>query len=105
MHISFTPDSAVFDVLEKDGTERRIVAGMDGSRRENTVSGIAGRALASAKWASDSRLEAELRLIETASGIVMSFDFREDGTLTVESGSGQAFLRGRKDRAVFVKEA
>ena len=105
MDISFTPDSAVFDVLEKDGTERRIVAGMDGSRRENTVSGIAGRALASAKWASDSRLEAELRLIETASGIVMSFDFGEDGTLTVESGSGQAFLRGRKDRAVFVKQA
>ena len=105
MKISFEPDSVVFDVLEKSGAERRIVAGMDGSRRENEVPGIASRALVSAKWTSDVRLAVDMRLVETAGSVFVEMEFAPDGTLRTGSGSGIAFVSGRRDRAVFEKEA
>jgi hypothetical protein len=46
-----------------------------------------------------------MRLIETAGSVFVEMDFAPDGTLSTGSGSGIAFVSGRRDRAVFEKES
>ena len=85
-------------------TAKILEAAMDGSRKENQVYGLAGRALVSAEWAAENDLEVKIRLVETCYEVEIIFHFA-DGSLRTESGSSRSFMPDRKDKAVFVRQA
>ena len=100
LKLSFTLNSAVFTIKEKSAAVRILEAYMDGSRKENTTAGLASRALASAEWLTDDMLRVTLRMVETCNEVILDFTFSE-GKMLTESGSNHAFLRDRRDKAVF----
>ena len=102
--ISFGLNSVSFVGVDEGGTEHILEAAMDGSRKETCLTGIAGRALASAEWLKDDLLEVRIRLVETC--YEMEFDFTFDGgSLSTESGCNHSFTPDRKERASFEREA
>lgn len=69
---------------------------MDGSRKENTVAGLASIALTSAEWTSDNVLHVALRMVETCNE--QYFDFTFDGDdLKCEIYSNHVFTLSRKE--------
>ena len=102
--IAFPENRAVFTAIDKGGQEKILEAAMDGSRKENVVYGLAGRALVSAEWAAENDLEVKIRLVETCYEVQIDFHFA-DGNLLTESGSSRSFMPDRKDRAVFIRQA
>jgi hypothetical protein len=102
--IAFPENRAVFTAMDKGGQEKILEAVMDGSRKENEVYGLAGRALVSAEWAAENDLEVKIRLVETCYEVQIMFHF-SDGSLRTESGSSRSFMPDRKDTAVFVRQA
>ena len=102
--ISFDPHGVTFYTHRnpEDG-EKIIVAAMDGSRKENTVDGLASIALASAEWVSDNMLKLTLRMVETCNE--QYFDFTFDGDdLKIEVYSNHVFGPMRKN-VVTLKKA
>ncbi len=102
--ISFDPHGVTFDTVRnpEDG-EKKIVAAMDGSRKENTVDGLASIALASAEWVSDNVLKLTLRMVETCNEQYFDFTFEGD-ELKIEVYSNHVFGPMRKD-VVTLKKA
>ena len=87
-------------VRDPENGEKVIVAAMDGSRKENLVPGLAGRALASACWLSDNLLRLTLRMVETCNEQYYDFTFTEDQVL-IESYSNHTFSQGQKKKALY----
>ena len=74
LEIHFTPSAVCFELK---GPERQshFIASMDGSRKENIVSGFADMALASAAWEEDNILLVTVRYIETCNSQFYRFVF------------------------------
>ena len=98
--ISFEQDSLIINGTSADGKTYFLKAAMDGSRKENLVPGLAGRALASACWLSDSLLRLTLRMVETCNEQYYDFNFTEDQVL-IESYSNHTFSQGQKKKALY----
>ena len=95
-------NQVLFTAVDKGGRERKLIAAMDGSQKENEVYGLAGRALVSAEWMAENVLEVKVRLVETCYEVQMKFTF-EGERISTEKGSSRSFMPDRKDLAVFVK--
>lgn len=81
LRFHFAPDQVEMHCLV-DGTERKLTAAMDGSRRYNCIPGKIGEALLSASWKGEDTLELRIRWIETCSEDAYDFHF-EEGTLKI----------------------
>ncbi len=94
--ICFDSHGVELTTVDAQGTEKKLFAAMDGSRKENTVDGIASIALASAEWVEDKLLRLTLRMVETCNEQI--FDLIFDGEcLTVEGYSNHVFSLSHKE--------
>ena len=81
LRFHFAPDQVDMHCLV-DGTERKLTAAMDGSRRYNRIPGKISEALLSAFWKDEDTMELRIRWIETCSEDAYDFHF-EEGTLKI----------------------
>ena len=102
MKISFDAHGVRFETVDKLGEEKVLIAAMDGSRKENTVAGLASIALASAEWVEDDVLRVTLRMVETCNEQYFDFKFAGED-LSCEIYSNHTFTMGRKNIVAFRK--
>ena len=96
LNIAFDPHGVIFTGADADGGEQKLIAAMDGSRKENTVKGLASIALTSAEWVQEDLLRVTVRFVETCNEQFFDFIFSGDD-LKVEVYSNHAFSLNHKD--------
>ena len=103
LDIRFDAHGVTFETLDAKNEKMILTAAMDGSRKENTVSGLACIALASAEWLEDDLLRVTLRMVETCNAQYYDFRFAGDEAIC-EISTGSGITMGRKT-AVRLKKA
>ncbi|MBQ6551187.1 MAG: serine hydrolase [Lachnospiraceae bacterium] len=96
LNIAFDCHGVTFTGTDPDGNVKTLVAAMDGSRKENTVDGLATISLTSADWVEENLLRVTARFVETCNEQFMDFTFDGDA-LKVEIYNNHAFSMNHKD--------